>query len=98
MGTCQAEERSVIDEPGAASESFEAAFAELEATVQRLEAGNLPLAEALALYERGVHLSERCRAYLDGAELRIQQLTEAADEDQDDADAEFGWDDEEEPE
>ena len=75
-----------MDESGAPSDSFEAAFAELEATVRRLEEGNLPLAEALALYERGVHLSARCRAHLDDAELRIQQLSlqEAGDEDEDD--------------
>ena len=86
-----------MDEPDAAPDSFEAAFAELEATVRRLEEGNLPLAEALALYERGVHLSERCRVYLDAAELRIQHLAASADEDEDDADAVFGWDDEEAP-
>ena len=90
------EEIFVINEPSAASDGFEAAFAELEATVRRLEEGNLPLAEALALYERGVLLSERCRAYLDAAELRIQQLAEQPDEDQDDAD-ELGCDEEEEP-
>ncbi len=33
--------------------SFEEAFGELEATVQRLEAGDLTLDEAVALYERG---------------------------------------------
>ncbi|MFN8496898.1 MAG: exodeoxyribonuclease VII small subunit [Anaerolineae bacterium] len=75
-----------MDESGAAADGFEAAFAELEATVRRLEEGNLPLAEALALYERGVHLSERCRHYLDAAELRIGQLgaRDEGDEDEDD--------------
>ncbi|MFN8473565.1 MAG: exodeoxyribonuclease VII small subunit [Anaerolineae bacterium] len=86
-----------MDESGAPSESFEAAFAELEATVRRLEEGNLPLAEALALYERGVHLSERCRQYLDAAELRIQQLS-AREEDADDEEAlEPVYDEEEDP-
>jgi len=37
----------------AKSLSFEDALAELEATVRQLEEGNLPLAEAIALYERG---------------------------------------------
>ena len=75
-----------MDESGAAADGFEAAFAELEATVRRLEEGNLPLAEALALYERGVHLSAHCRAHLANAELRIQQLSlqGAGDEDEDD--------------
>jgi exodeoxyribonuclease VII small subunit len=63
--------------------SFEAAFAELETTVQRLEEGNLPLDEAVALYERGVLLARLCGQQLDAAELRVQQLSleiEEADE------------------
>ncbi|NPA91778.1 MAG: exodeoxyribonuclease VII small subunit [Chloroflexi bacterium] len=54
--------------------SFEEAFAELEAIVQQLEEGNTPLAEALALYERGMSLAARCQALLDEAEVRIKQL------------------------
>ena len=80
--------------------SFEAAFAELEATVHQLETGNLPLADALALYERGVQLARLCAAQLDAAELRVQQLMTVAD-DEDEADAddedEMDEDDEEEP-
>ena len=37
--------------------SFEAAFAELEEVVRRLEEGNLPLDEAMALFERGTALA-----------------------------------------
>jgi exodeoxyribonuclease VII small subunit len=55
--------------------SFEEALAELEATVQKLEAGNLPLAEAIALYERGMALARCCGERLDGAELQIEQLS-----------------------
>lgn len=54
--------------------SFEEAFAELEGVVQRLEAGNQPLEEALSLYERGMHLAARCHTLLDRVELRIRQL------------------------
>ncbi len=54
--------------------SFEQAFAELEQIVQALEEGNQPLAEALALYERGMELAARCQQLLDAAELRIRQL------------------------
>jgi exodeoxyribonuclease VII small subunit len=57
--------------------SFEAAFSELEATVRRLEEGNLPLDEALALYERGVVLSRMCTQHLDVAEHRVEQLSAA---------------------
>ncbi len=54
--------------------SFEQAFAELEAVVQQLEGGNLPLEEAITLYERGMSLARRCSEALDAAELRVQQL------------------------
>jgi len=57
--------------------SFEQAFGALEATVQRLEAGDLTLAEAITLYERGMRLARRCNDALDTAELQVQQLTPA---------------------
>jgi exodeoxyribonuclease VII small subunit len=55
--------------------SFEEAFHDLEATVRRLEEGNLTLEEAITLYERGTRLARRCNAALDDAELQVQQLT-----------------------
>ncbi len=54
--------------------SFEDAFAQLEEVVRRLEGGDLPLQEALALYERGVALAAHCQGLLDRAELRVTQL------------------------
>jgi exodeoxyribonuclease VII small subunit len=54
--------------------SYEQAFQELEATVQKLEAGELPLEEALALFERGQALAARCNELLDGAELKLRKL------------------------
>ncbi len=54
--------------------SFEKAFGELEAAVQRLEAGELSLEEAITLYERGMRLARRCSDALDAAELQVQQL------------------------
>jgi exodeoxyribonuclease VII small subunit len=62
--------------------SFEQAFGELEATVERLEGGDLTLDEAIALYERGMGLAQRCNATLDAAELRVQQLTVASSQQQ----------------
>lgn len=53
---------------------FEEAFRELESAVQRLEAGDLTLDEALAVYERGMHLAQRCSRALDAAEIQVQQL------------------------
>ena len=57
--------------------SFEQAFGELEATVQRLEAGDLVLEDAIALYERGMRLAQRCGDALDAAELQVQELSQA---------------------
>jgi exodeoxyribonuclease VII small subunit len=54
--------------------TFEQAFGELETTVQRLEAGDLTLEEAIALYERGMRLAQRCTDTLDAAELQVQTL------------------------
>lgn len=54
--------------------SFEQAYSELEETVQKLEAGNLPLEEAIALYQRGMALAQRCSLQLDQAELSIKAL------------------------
>jgi exodeoxyribonuclease VII small subunit len=54
--------------------SFEEAYRELETTVQRLEAGDLTLEEAIALYERGMRLARHCGDALDAAELQVQQL------------------------
>ena len=40
-----------------------------------LEAGELPLEEALTLFERGQALAARCGQLLDQAELKVKQLT-----------------------
>ncbi len=55
--------------------TFEQAYAKLEETVQKLEVGNLPLEEALALYEQGMALAKHCGLQLDNAELSIKSLT-----------------------
>lgn len=54
--------------------SFEEALARLEETVRRLEAGNLPLEEALALFEEGTRLARSCSESLEAADLKIRQL------------------------
>ena len=55
---------------------FEAAIAELETVVKKLEDGDLSLEQSLALYERGVTLSKFCHARLEDAERRIELLNE----------------------
>jgi exodeoxyribonuclease VII small subunit len=57
---------------------FEQRMAELEAVVERLEQGELPLDEAVRLFEQGMHLSESCKKELNEAEGRIQVLIERA--------------------
>jgi exodeoxyribonuclease VII small subunit len=59
--------------------SFEQAFRDLENTVQRLEGGDLSLEEAIALYEQGMRLAQRCNEALDAAELRVEQLDDLVD-------------------
>ena len=59
--------------------SFEQAYNQLEETVQQLEAGNLPLAEAVSLYQRGMALAKQCGVQLDNAELSIKRLTPSGD-------------------
>ncbi len=55
-------------------QTYEALYARMQAIVARLEAGELPLDEALALYEEGVAVAAACQHLLDAADLRIQQL------------------------
>jgi exodeoxyribonuclease VII small subunit len=56
--------------------SFEAAYAELDNLIARLESGELPLEDAVALYERGRQLAAHCQTLLDRAELRVSQLSD----------------------
>jgi exodeoxyribonuclease VII small subunit len=55
---------------------FEAAIAELEAIVKKLEEGDLALEKSLELYERGVQLSRFCHSRLEEAERRIEIVNE----------------------
>ena len=55
-------------------ETYEALYARLQGVVARLEQGELPLAEALTLYEQGVRLVTNCQHLLDHAELRVQHI------------------------
>jgi len=77
--------------------SFEERMDQLEAVVERLERGELPLEESVALFEQGMKLSESCRKDLESAEGRIQVLVKegrgemkAAELDLEDEDLEEG--------
>lgn len=58
---------------------YEAALAQLDSVLARLEDGKVALEEAMSLYERGVRLVRRCSALLDGAERRVTELTAGPD-------------------
>ena len=54
--------------------SYESLYTRMQAIVAQLEAGELPLEQALALYEEGVSVAAACQQLLDQAELRIQEI------------------------
>jgi exodeoxyribonuclease VII small subunit len=53
---------------------FEQSLAQLEAWVAQLEKGDLPLNEALALFERAVGLTRQCHEQLSSAQQRVEIL------------------------
>ena len=53
---------------------FEQALEDLEATVEHLERGDLPLEEALKQFERGIGLARSCQAALKQAEQKVEIL------------------------
>ena len=56
------------------SPDFEQSLTELEALVERLERGDLPLEEALSTFERGVELTRRYQNSLKAAQQRVDIL------------------------
>ena len=59
--------------------SFEAALAELEQVVTRLERGDVPLEDSITLYERGAKLKAHCEARLQAAQMRVEAIRLAED-------------------
>ena len=59
--------------------SFEEALRALETVVRRLESGDVPLDESIALYERGEALRKACQQRLDAAQARIEKIVQDAD-------------------
>jgi exodeoxyribonuclease VII small subunit len=56
--------------------TFEETMAALEGVVARIESDELPLEEALALFEQGTRLAQHCGELLDHAELRVTELSQ----------------------
>ena len=57
---------------------FEEALKKLEAIVEAMESGQLPLETMLAKFEEGTRLVAACQAKLEEAELKIQKLEKSA--------------------
>jgi exodeoxyribonuclease VII small subunit len=65
-----------VPEPGAIPD-FEAALAELEQLVEKMESGEQSLEEALKSFQRGIELTRVCQQGLKEAEQRVEQLIAA---------------------
>jgi exodeoxyribonuclease VII small subunit len=60
--------------------TFEEAERELQQIVERLESGNVPLDDAVALWERGEQLYRLCREQLDAAQGKVEELARRVEE------------------
>ena len=61
------------------SKTFEASMERLEAIVRQLEQGNVPLEEALKLFQEGTELVRSCQKLLDDAQLQVKKIMTAPD-------------------
>ncbi len=59
--------------------SFEDALNRLEQIVSKLESGQAPLEESIALYEEGARLKAHCEDRLKAAQLRVEKIVVGAD-------------------
>lgn len=58
------------------NKTFEEALARLEEVVDKLENGEVPLEQAIDLFQEGIQLSKRLNEQLDAVEKRIEVLME----------------------
>lgn len=65
----------MTDDNDLAQMSFEDALRALEGVVAKLERGDVPLDQSIALYERGAALRARCEAKLKEAEEKVSKIT-----------------------
>lgn len=73
MGT-PATQPTAQGQAGTDAPDFDAALAQLEALVARMERGDLTLEQSLEAYAQGVTLVGACQKSLDAAEQRVQVL------------------------
>ena len=60
------------------SQTFEQSLGRLEEIVRQMERGDVPLEQALSLFEEGTALVSSCTKLLDEAELKVVRLTKGA--------------------
>ncbi len=58
--------------------NLEKALADLEALVDELESGDLPLEKAMKKFEEGIKLTRSCQAALRDAEQKVEILLKSA--------------------
>lgn len=63
-----------MSKTGNGEATFEEALSALENTVRKLESGELPLEQALELFESGLGLARRCQEQLASVERRVEVL------------------------
>jgi exodeoxyribonuclease VII small subunit len=56
--------------------SFEEALSRVEQIIERIESGEIGLEQSLTEYENGVELVRRCRAILDRAQQKVDDLSQ----------------------
>ena len=60
------------------SVNLEKSLADLEALVEELESGDLPLDKAMKKFEQGIKLTRSCQAALKDAEQKVEVLLKSA--------------------
>ena len=63
-----------MSEKKAEPKSIEEIFERLDSIISNLESGDIPLDKSLTLFEEGMTLAETCRAQLNAAEQKVQEL------------------------
>ncbi len=54
--------------------SFEEAMNQLEAVVEQLEQGDVPLEQAISMFQEGMALSKQCHTKLEKVEAQMEQI------------------------
>jgi len=65
--------------PEKKSVNLEKSLADLDALVEELESGELPLDKAMKKFEQGIKLTRNCQSILKDAEQKVEVLLKSAD-------------------